>query len=352
MSDNSTKPVIGISAGDLNGIGVEIIIKTFDNTDILEICTPVIFASSKVVSYHKKALGFDKFNFQPINQFDKLHSGKVNLFNSWKEDVVLEFGKEDKQVGKYAVKSLEKACQYLKEGKLDALVTAPINKNTIQGDEFNFPGHTDYLQKNFRGEATMMMVSDKMRMVVATAHIPLKQVSSAVTKELLLKKLKVIEQSLLNDFEIRKGKIAVLSLNPHAGDGGVIGNEDDEVVVPAIREAFEKGTLAFGPYPADSFFGTEKYRKYDAILAIYHDQGLVPFKALSFGDGVNYTAGLEIIRTSPDHGTGFDIAGKGVADESSFRQAVFLACDIFKKRQSSKNIKKNPLPISSRNKED
>ncbi len=352
MNKDVAKPVIGISSGDLNGIGLEVIMKTFNNPIMLETCTPLIFASSKVISYHKKALSLDRFNFHIINHIDKLHHGKINLVNVWKEDVVLEFGKEDKEVGKYAFKSLEAACKYCQEGKIDALVTAPIHKNSIQSRDFQFSGHTDYLQNRFEGEATMMLAGPEMRMSLATVHIPLKEVSNSISEELILKKLAVIQNSLLQDFHIRKGKIAVLSLNPHAGDGGVIGKEDDEIVVPAIKQAFEKGIMAMGPYPADSFFGTGKHKKFDAILAMYHDQGLAPFKALSFGKGVNYTAGLNIIRTSPDHGTGFDIAGKAGADESSFREAVFLACDIVKKRKLSKKLHKNPLPVSSRNKED
>jgi 4-hydroxythreonine-4-phosphate dehydrogenase len=339
----SDKPIIGISVGDLNGIGVEIIIKTFSQPDMLSMCTPVVLGSSKVISYHRKALKAEKFNFQVIHEIDKLVPQKVNVLNCWKDDVNIEFGKENTKVGKYAALSLETASKLLSESKIDALVTAPIHKASIQGEGFNFSGHTDFLEDRFKSKATMMLVSEEMRMALATVHIPLKDVSETITKDLIAEKLKSIHETLQQDFMIRKGKIAVLALNPHAGDKGVIGKEDSEIVQPAIQQAFESGIMAFGPYPADSFFGSQKYKKFDAILAMYHDQGLTAFKSLSFGGGVNFSAGLPIIRTSPDHGTGFDIAGKGEAQESSFREAVFLACDLIKNRTSNKKLIKNAL---------
>ena len=341
----SRKPIIGISCGDLNGIGMEIIMKTFSNGDMMDLCTPVIFASSKVASYHRKALNMDHFNFHIINDFGQISDRKANLLNCWNEEVNLEFGKENKDVGKFALRSLQATVEAFKDGKIDAIVTAPIHKNSIQSEDFKFTGHTDFLESSFEGKSTMMMVSEEMRMALATVHIPLSKVTGAINTEMLTDKLVELSRSLNYDFHKKKGKIAVLALNPHAGDGGVIGDEDDKIVAPAIQAAFDKGVMAFGPFPADSFFGANKHKQFDAILAMYHDQGLIPFKSMSFGSGVNYTAGLSVIRTSPDHGTGFDIAGKGEASESSFREAVFLACDLVKNKGISVEIHKNPLPI-------
>lgn len=339
------KPIIGISCGDLNGIGMEIIMKTFSHGDMMDLCTPVVFASSKVASYHRKALGMDHFNFQIINDFSQLSDKKANLLNCWNDDVILELGKESRAVGQYSLKSLEHAVAAYKENKIDALVTAPIHKNSIQSDEFKFKGHTDWLESQFPGKSTMLMLSEEMKMALATVHIPLSEVSGAIDTQDLVRRILALSKCMNRDFHISKAKIAVLALNPHAGDGGVIGDEDEKVVAPAIREAFDKGVLAFGPFPADSFFGSGKYKEFDAILAMYHDQGLIPFKSLSFGQGVNYTAGLPIIRTSPDHGTGFDIAGKGMASESSFREAVYAAIDLVKNRSISEEIHQNPLPM-------
>lgn len=345
------KPVIGITCGDLNGIGMEVIMKTFENSEILELCTPVVFASSKVASYHRKAVNFESFNFHIIKELQQLTRNKPNLLQCWDEEVILDLGKESTVVGSYALKSIEQACEAYEKKEIDAIVTAPIHKNSIQSEKFRFTGHTDFLENRFGGEAMMMMVSDDMRMALATVHIPLADVSSAISEEKITKRILNLQKSLNHDFHISKGKIAILALNPHAGDGGVIGTEDGEIVAPAIEKAKEKGALAFGPFPADSFFGSGKYRQYDAILAMYHDQGLIPFKSLSFGKGVNYTAGLNVIRTSPDHGTGFDIAGEGKANEGSFREAVFLACDLVKNRGVSKEIHKDPLPMKKGKKE-
>ncbi len=341
-------PIIGISVGDLNGIGLEVVMKTFANTAMLELCTPVLFGSAKTLSYHRKALDMDDFNYQSIHKIEQIIPNKFNLLNCWKEDVNLEFGKPDKAVGAYSLMSLDLACRAFEDGHIEALVTAPINKETIQSDIFRFTGHTDYLEARYKGKSTMILISEEMRMGLQTVHIPLRDVPKAVTKDLVCQKLKILSETLFKDFHIKKGKIAVLALNPHAGDGGVIGNEDYEIVAPAIQEAFDDGVAAFGPFPADSFFGSGKHKQYDAILAMYHDQGLTPFKALSFGQGVNFTAGLEIIRTSPDHGTGFEIAGKNVANEASFREAVYLAIDLTRKRALTKQLGANVLKSSKR----
>lgn len=343
--DDELKPIVGISCGDLNGIGMEIIMKALADPELMSMMTPVVFASAKVVSYHRKALQMEEFNFHIINDWEQLNHRKPNLFNCWKEEVFLEFGKVDKKVGSYALRSFEAACDALDQGKVEALVTAPINKNSIHGDDFRFTGHTDYLEDRYKGESLMMLVSDQMKMALATVHIPLREVVDTLSTEKIIHKLRIINQSLINDFHKRKGKIAMLSINPHAGDGGVIGNEDDEIVVPAVKQAFDEGIMTFGPYSADSFFGSGKFQEFDAVLAMYHDQGLIPFKTLSFGQGVNFTAGLDIIRTSPDHGTGFDIAGQGLANESSFREALYLACDLARNRGISKEISKDPLKV-------
>ena len=336
-------PVIGISCGDLNGIGLEVILKTLSQPAIFEICIPVLFASGKVVSFHKKALGMEDLHFESLREFSKMSPGKAYLVNCWKEDVSLNLGRPDPSVASYAVRSLDAACAELENGNIDALLTAPIHKESIQGEAFRFSGHTDYLEARFQGKATMMLVNDELRMALATVHIPLNKVSEQLSVDAIVDRLKHISDTLNQDFLIKKARIAVLSLNPHAGDGGVIGVEDDEIVGPAIKKAFEERIMAFGPFPADGFFGSGKFENYDAILAMYHDQGLIPFKTLSFGSGVNFSSGLKIIRTSPDHGTGFDIAGKGVANESSFRKALYLAIDVVRNRSLSKEISANPL---------
>ena len=334
--------IVGISVGDLNGIGSEIILKTFEDTRMLELCTPVIFANVKILSFIKKNLELTA-QLHGIDKLDQIVIGKINVLNVWREGVDLNFGKNDDIVGKYAIKSFVAATKALKEGQIDVLVTAPINKYNIQSEDFKFPGHTDYLDKELEGDALMLMVQDNLRVGLMTDHIPVNEVAKKLTEELIIKKINVIHQTLVQDFSINKPKIAVLALNPHAGDNGVIGNEDDKVLKPTIKKLFDKGKLVFGPFPADGFFGSGQYEKYDAIIATYHDQGLIPFKTLSFGNGVNYTAGLNKIRTSPDHGTAFDIAGKGIADHNSFREAVYLAIDVYNSRLSHQEISKNPL---------
>jgi len=334
--------IVGISIGDLNGIGSEVILKTFEDSRMLELCTPVIFANVKVLSFIKKTLELTA----PLHGIDKIEQlvvGKINVLNIWREGVDLNFGQNDENIGKYAIKSFVAATKALKENQIDVLVTAPINKYNIQSEEFKFPGHTDYLDQELEGNALMLMVQDNLRVGLLTDHIPVNEVAKHLTEKLIIQKVETIKQSLIQDFGINKPKIAVLALNPHAGDNGVIGKEDDEILKPTLKKLFEKGTLVFGPFAADGFFGSNQYDKYDAVIATYHDQGLIPFKTLSFGNGVNYTAGLNKIRTSPDHGTAYEIAGKGVADYNSFKEAVYTAIDIYNSRFQHLEISKNPL---------
>ena len=334
--------IVGISIGDLNGIGSEVVLKTFEDSRMLEFCTPVIFANVKILSFARK--NFEStIPLHGIDHLEQLVIGKINVLNVWKEGIDLNMGVNDENVGKYAIKSFVAATKALKENKIDVLVTAPINKYNIQSDEFKFPGHTDYLDKELEGNALMLMVQDNLRVGLLTDHIPVNEVASHLTEDLIKRKIETVRQSLIQDFSINKPKIAVLGLNPHAGDGGVIGKEDDEIIKPTIKKLFEKGTMVFGPYAADRFFGSNQYEKFDAVIATYHDQGLIPFKTLSFGKGVNYTAGLNKIRTSPDHGTAYEIAGKGIADYNSFKEAVFLAIDIFNSRNEYAEISKKPL---------
>ena len=334
--------IVGISIGDLNGIGSEVVLKTFEDSRMLEFCTPVIFANVKIISAIKKTFE-STAAIHGIDTLEQIVIGKINVLNVWKEHLELNYGTNDDSLGKYAIKSFIAATKALKEGKIDVLVTAPINKYNIQSDDFKFPGHTDYLNQELTGNALMFMVQDNLRVGLLTDHIPVNEVASHLTEKLIAQKIETINQSLTQDFSINKPKIAVLGLNPHAGDGGVIGKEEDTLLKPVIKKLFEKGTLVFGPYPADGFFGNSQYEKFDAVIAAYHDQGLIPFKTLSFGNGVNYTAGLDKIRTSPDHGTAYDIAGKGIANHNSFKEAVFLAIDIYNSRNEHVEISNNPL---------
>ena len=334
--------IVGISIGDLNGIGSEVVLKTFEDTRMLELCTPVIFANVKILSFIRK--NFEStIALHGIDKLDQIVIGKINVFNLWKEGIDLNPGTNDDKIGEYAVKSFVAATKALKEGIIDVLVTAPINKYNIQSEDFKFPGHTDYLDQELEGNALMLMVQDNLRVGLLTDHIPLNEVAAHLTEELIIKKIETVKQSLIQDFSINKPKIAVLGLNPHCGDGGVIGTEDDAILKPALKKLFEKGTLVFGPFAADGFFGSNQYEKYDAIIATYHDQGLIPFKTLSFGNGVNYTAGLNKIRTSPDHGTAYEIAGKNKADYNSFKEAVYLAIDIYNSRNQYAEISQKPL---------
>ena len=328
----SRKIRVGISIGDLNGIGCEVILKSFEDTRMLDFCTPIIFASNKTISHQKNELGIT-LNYNGVQDATKAIDGKVNVVNVWKEIPKIEFGQETKEGGEYAIKSLRAAVKALKEDQIDVLVTAPINKKNIQSEDFNFPGHTDYLAQELEGESLMFMVTDTLKVGLLTDHVAVKDAPTAINPILIRTKVRIIEKSLKMDFGIQRPKIALLGINPHSGDHGVIGKEDEEVMKPVIKEMSDAGHLVFGPYPADSFFGSDAYKKFDAILAAYHDQGLIPFKTLSFGSGVNFTAGLSKVRTSPDHGTAYEIAGKGKADPSSFKEALFKAIEIFRNRQ-------------------
>lgn len=339
--------VVGISIGDLNGIGGEIVLKTFKDERILEFCTPVIFASIKTMNFLKTHFK-SAINFHSINNINQITSGKVNVFNVWKEPVNIKFGQEDLKIGEYAIKSLAFATKTLKSGGVDVLVTAPINKHNIQSEDFKFPGHTDYLAQELEGESLMFMVNNTLRVGLLTDHVPVKDVATHITSKLIEKKIETVYTSLKKDFRINKPKIAVLGINPHTGDHGVIGNEDDDVMRPTLKKIKDSGKLVYGPYAADSFFGSNNYKNFDAIIASYHDQGLIPFKTLSFGNGVNYTAGLNKVRTSPDHGTAYEIAGKGDADENSFKEALFAAIQIFKNRGDYEEITSNPLKKAPR----
>ncbi len=329
-------PIVGISQGDFNGIGTEVIIKALADKRMLSMMTPVIFGSPKVVSFYRKALNMDdSFNFMTIRSLDEIAYGKVNVINCWKQ-VLVEPGKITADAGEAAWLSLKDATQALKDDQIDAIVTAPINKHNIQSEAFKFAGHTEFFAQTFEAkEMLMMMVHDQLRVGVATGHIPLNEVSNQLTRDLIRRKLKVMEESLKLDFNILKPKIAVMGLNPHAGENGLLGSEEQEIIKPVIQELKEEGKLIFGPFPADGFFGINMQRKFDGVLAMYHDQGLVAFKTLAFEQGVNFTAGLSVVRTSPDHGTAYDIAGKGEASEVSMREAIYLACDVLKARSES-----------------
>lgn len=334
---------IGITVGDINGVGLEVILKTLLNEKILELCTPVVYGSSKIVSYHKNIVE-GEIDFNSTRGADKLYYDKVNIVNCWQENVNITLGKPSDLSGKYAYLSLESATQDLKAELIDALVTAPISKEAMKMADFPFPGHTEYLAKELGpGPGLMFMVNDSLRIGLATNHLPLKEVAGALSKELIMDKLQLMNQSLKVDFGLERPSIAVLGLNPHAGDGGVLGDEEEAFIRPAVVELKKKGMLVMGPFSADGFFGSGQYRKFDAILAMYHDQGLIPFKALSFGSGVNFTAGLSRVRTSPDHGTAFDLAGKNEADPSSFRKALFLAMDIARNRRLYAEMHENPI---------
>lgn len=342
--EKSEKIVVGISIGDVNGIGIEVILKTFEDKRMLDFCTPVIFGSTKTISFHKKQLN-SITHINGVMSIKQIVHNKINLVNIWKEEIPIELGTPTKISGEFAFKSLEAATNHLKEGTVDVLLTAPINKENIQSETFNFPGHTEFLADKLEGESLMILMSDSLRVGLITGHIPVSKISENITSELIEKKVAIMHKSLIEDFGIRKPKIAVLGLNPHCGDNGVIGTEDDEIIRPTIAKIKESGKVVFGPYAADGFFGSNTYKQFDGVLAMYHDQGLAPFKALSFGNGVNYTAGLSKVRTSPDHGTAYEIAGKNVADATSFKAALFSALEIFKKRSEYKKLTHNPLAV-------
>jgi len=338
------KPIIGISCGDINGIGTEIILKTLSDNRIMEFCTPVIFGNNKLLNFYRKSLPEMHFSFSVIKDMGQLNPKQVNVYNCWDEEINITPGILNEIGGKYAVISLRMAAEALKAGKIAGLVTAPIHKKNVQSTDFNFSGHTPFL-KNYFGvkDVAMMMVAENMRIALLTEHVPVKDIAQHITIENILSKLSIINESLKKDFLIVKPKIAVLGLNPHAGDEGLVGKEEIEIIRPALKDAKQKNIFCFGPYSADAFFARGQYRSFDAVLALYHDQGLIPFKSLAMGEGVNFTAGLGAVRTSPDHGTAFDIAGKGIADESSFREALFTCIDIIHGRRENKEQYKNPL---------
>lgn len=343
----SDKIVVGISVGDLNGIGPEVVLKTFADNRMFDFCTPVVFASVKTMSYLKKSYGLD-IGLHGIDHIKDILHKKINVLNVWKEPVSISFGTEEPEIGAYAIKSLEAAVSALKNSEIDVLVTAPINKSNVQSESFAFPGHTDYLSKELEGDSMMLMISNDLKVGLLTDHVAVKDIADTITRELIEKKIRIIHKTLIEDFGIVRPKIAVLGINPHTGDHGVIGNEDDTIMRPTLDNLRNNGKLVMGPYAADSFFGSGNYKHFDAIVASYHDQGLIPFKTLAFGKGVNYTAGLERIRTSPDHGTAFDIAGKNKADADSFKEAVFQALHIYKKRMEFREFSENPLETNRR----
>jgi len=341
---NDKKPVIGLTCGDINGIGIEIIIKTLADSRILDFCTPVVFANNKVLNFYRKGLPELNINFTSTRELNRINNKQINLFNCWEEEVNVNPGILNDIGGKYAVKSLTTAGKALKDNLINGLVTAPLHKNNTQSEQFNFTGHTPYL-KNLYGaqDVAMFMIAENMRVALLTEHVAVKDIAQQVSRERIISKLQVINNSLKRDFNINKPRIAVLGLNPHAGDDGLIGKEEEEIIRPAIKEAKQRDIFCFGPFPADAFFARGQYEKFDGVLAMYHDQGLIPFKSMAIGEGVNYTAGLPGVRTSPDHGVAFDIAGQGKADESSFREAIYKCIDIINGRIEYDEQHKNPL---------
>ena len=334
---------VGITQGDINGIGYEVILKAFEDPTMLELCTPIVYGSPKIMTYHRKALELET-SFTIINSASEAVHGKLNVVNCCEDEVKVELGKPSKESGKAAFDALEKAMTEYKEGKFDVLVTAPIHKQMIQSESFTFPGHTEYIEQSIgEGKALMILANDCLRVALATGHVPVSKIATTLTQELIVEKLTTFNAALKSDFGINAPRIAVLALNPHAGDGGVIGTEEETIITPAIKAAREQGIICFGPYPADGFMGSGAFSHFDGVLAMYHDQGLAPFKTLAMENGVNFTAGLPIIRTSPDHGTAFDIAGKNMASADSFRQALYMAIDIYRNRQSDAEANKNPL---------
>ena len=344
------KPVIGISVGDLNGIGIELIIKTFSDNRIMDFCTPIVFGSNKVINFYRKLSPDFSINYTSIKEISRALPKQLNIINVWEEDVDVQPGQMNETGGKYGVRSLQAAVNALKESTIDALITAPLHKFTMQSSEFNFTGHTPYLQQVFKADdVLMLMIAENMRVGLLTEHVAIGEVAKQITKEKIMQKINLLKNSLQKDFGIEKPKIAILGLNPHAGDEGLVGKEEKEIIRPAVLEAKKNDVTVMGPYSADAFFARGHHEKFDAVLAMYHDQGLIPFKSLALGEGTNFTAGLPVIRTSPDHGTAFDIAGKNKADESSFRAAIFAAIEIFDTRIEYDDMRKNPLrKISAR----
>ncbi|MEC5394890.1 4-hydroxythreonine-4-phosphate dehydrogenase PdxA [Bergeyella sp. RCAD1439] len=342
MSSKHHKVRVGLSVGDFNGIGPEIIMKALSDKNITDFFTPVIFASGKLFTYQKNIFKL-QMSFNYITEASQAQNGKLNMVNLWKDNVNVDLGTPTEESTRMAIDSLEAATEALINGDIDVLVTAPINKDEMLKQGFKHAGHTGYLEEKFGKKGLMFLVTDTLKVAVSTHHIPIAKVAENITKEKIKKQVKLLNQCLIEDFIIERPKIAVLGLNPHAGDGGAIGKEETEIIEPAIKELFDQGLLAFGPFPADSFFQPSKYKHYDAVLAMYHDQGLAPFKTLAYEEGVNYTAGLPFVRTSPDHGTAYDIAGQGIADASSFSEAIFSAIKIFKNRKERKELMQNRL---------
>ena len=341
---DSKKIKVAITQGDVNGIGYEVILKTFEDPAMLELCTPIIYGSPKVAAYHRKTLDIQT-SFSIISSAEDALEDKLNIINCNPEEVKAELGKADTESGKAALQALEKAIEDYRKGFFDVLVTAPINKHTIQSDHFSFPGHTEYIQERTgeNKEALMILMKEDLRVALVTTHLPVSQISQHITKETITSKVKIFAASLKHDFAISSPRIAVLALNPHAGDEGLLGNEEQEIITPAVQDLKAEGFLCYGPFAADGFMGSDNFTHFDGILAMYHDQGLAPFKALAMDEGVNFTAGLPIVRTSPAHGTAYDIAGKGVASPDSFRQAIYTAIDIYRNRERDDNAHRNPL---------
>ena len=340
----SKKIRIGITHGDINGIGCEVILKALSDTRMLELFTPVLYSSPKVVAYYRKALSLNNLNTHAVRSAEEAHEERINVVNCINDEIRVEMGKSTPQGGEAALASLKVAVAEMKNGLMDALVTAPINKYNIQSEQFRFAGHTEYLQSEFgNGHALMLMLSGSLRLGILTGHAPLAQVPALVTQDKIISMLRLINRTMLEDFNINRPRIAVLSLNPHAGDNGLLGEEEQKTIIPAIEKVKNEGILAFGPFPSDGFFGSDNYRKFDMVLAMYHDQGMTAFKTLCFEDGVNYTAGLPIVRTSPAHGTAYDLVGKDLASTKSFRQALYTACDIAKNRKQYRSLKANAM---------
>lgn len=350
-SESDEKIKIAITHGDFNGISYEIIIKALNDTRMVDMYTPVVYGLPKVMGYHRKNMKLNDFNYHVVDHVEQVASQKVNLISMSNEELKIEFGQQSKTAGEMALKALEAAISDIKKGKVDVMVTAPINKAGIHSEEFPFAGHTEYLTQRFHADdSLMLLVADKLRVATATNHIPIKDVASRLTTDLIFNKLSILNASLQKDFLIDRPKIAVLGLNPHAGDNGLIGSEEQEVIQKALDQAQKGGILAFGPFPADGFFGVAAYKNYDAVLGMYHDQVLVPFKLMAVEKGVNFTAGLPYVRTSPDHGTAYEIAGRFEASEESMRQAIYLAVDIYKNRMKWEEMTANPLPFSQEGK--
>lgn len=335
---------VGITHGDFNGVGYEVMLKSLADPRITELFTPVIYGHARVAAFYRKNLALNELNFNPVRDASQINAKRVNLINCTEAELRVEMGVQSVEAGQVALMALEMAVEDLKKGLIDVVVTAPINKENIQSDHFRFPGHTEFLASHFKGEPLMLMVWRDLRVGLVTSHIPVAEVSTTLSKEAIVKKLNILNSSLIKDFGIRRPRIAVLGLNPHAGDGGLLGNEENDIILPAINEAREKDELlVYGPFGADGFFGAGEWKKYDGVLAMYHDQGLIPFKTLAAGEGVNYTAGLSVVRTSPAHGTAYDIVGKNLSNEDSFRQALYLAIDIERNRRMQQQLEEKQL---------